>query len=138
MILLQKREVSTMTRRAERISSLIRQDIGELLQAHTNDPRLKTLISVTQVQTSADLKNAKISVSVLGDKKQQEDALKAFRSAARYFRHELAQRLTTRVIPELTFELDQSIERGVRISNLIDQVVSEDAENARARDTESQ
>jgi ribosome-binding factor A len=127
-----------MTRRAERISSLIRQDIGELIQAHTNDPRLKALISVTQVQTSADLKNAKISVSVLGDKKQQEDAIKAFRSAAGYFRHELAQRLTTRVIPELTFELDESIERGVRISNLIDQVVSEDAENARARDTESQ
>ncbi len=126
-----------MTRRAERISSLIRQDICELIQAHANDPRLKGLISVTQVQTSADLKNAKISVSVLGDKKQVEDALKAFRSAAGYFRHELAQRLTTRVIPELTFELDESIERGVRISNLIDQVVSEDAESARTRDSKS-
>jgi ribosome-binding factor A len=127
-----------MTRRAERISSLIRQDIGELLQAHTNDPRLKALISVTQVQTSADLKNAKVSVSVLGDKKQVEDVLKAFRSAAGYFRHELAKRLTTRVIPELTFELDESIERGVRISNLIDQVVAEDAESARTRDSKSE
>ena len=124
-----------MTRRAERISSLIRQDICELLQESTNDPRLKSLISVTQVQTSPDLKNAKIFVSVLGDKKESEDAIKAFRAAAGYFRHELAQRLTTRVIPELTFELDESIERGVRISNLIDRVISEDAHDAGTRDS---
>jgi ribosome-binding factor A len=126
-----------MTRRAERISSLIRQDICELLQEQINDPRLRSLISVTRVQTSADLKNAKVSVSVLGDKKQAEDALKAFKSAAGYFRHELAQRLTTRVIPELTFELDESIERGVRISTLIDQVIAEDNDSARKRDPES-
>jgi ribosome-binding factor A len=126
-----------MTRRTERISSLIRQDICELLQEQINDPRLRSLISVTQVQTSVDLKNAKIYVSVLGDKKQAEDALKAFRSAAGYFRHQLAQRLTTRVIPELTFELDESIERGIRISGLIDKVVSEDAQNAGTRDSES-
>ena len=76
-----------MTRRAERISSLIRQDICELLREHTNDPRLKSLISVTQVQTSPDLKNAKVFVSVLGDKKQSEEALKAFKSAAGYNLH---------------------------------------------------
>ena len=127
-----------MTRRAERISSLIRQDIGELLQAHTNDPRLRSLISVTQVKTSADLKNARVYVSVLGDKKQAEDALKAFKSASGFFRHELAKRLNTRVIPELTFELDESIERGVRISNLIDQVITKDAENASTRHSESE
>jgi len=125
-----------MTRRAERISSLIRQDICELLQGHINDPRLKSLISVTQVQTSPDLKNAKVFVSVLGEKNEADNALKAFRSAAGYFRHELSHRLTTRVIPELTFELDESIERGVRLTKLIEQVTAEDAQNAAARHSE--
>jgi ribosome-binding factor A len=122
-----------MTRRAERISSLIRHDIGELLQGHTNDPRLKAFISVTQVETSSDLKTSKVYVSVMGNKKETEEALKAFRSAAGYFRHELSRRLTTRVIPELSFELDESIERGIRLTSLIEQVTTEDALNADTR-----
>lgn len=125
-----------MTRRAERISNLIRQEISELLKVNINDPRLKSLISVTKVSTSPDLRNCKIYVSVLGDEKEAQDAIRGFRSATGFLRRELSHRLTTRVTPELTFELDSSIERGVKLLNYIDQVIAEDASQERARNSE--
>ena len=125
-----------MTRRAERVSSLIRQEICQLLQENVNDPRLKSLISVTQISTSPDLKNAKVSISVLGDKNEAKEVLTGFKSAAGYFRHELSKRIKIRSIPELTFQLDDSIERGSRVLNLIDKVVAEDSQNENRRNPE--
>lgn len=125
-----------MTRRAERVSNLIRQEISDLLKEHVNDPRLKSLISVTKVSTSPDLRNSRIYISVLGDETEAQEALKGFKSATGYFRHELSHRLTTRVMPELTFELDNSIERGVKLLNLIEQVVADDAAQEHARNPE--
>jgi ribosome-binding factor A len=123
------------TRRAERVSSLIRNEICQLLLENVNDPRLKSLISVTQVTTSSDLKNAKVYVSVLGDKVEAAEALKGFQSAAGYFRHELGDRIKIRSIPELTFHLDDSIERGTRVLGLIDKVSAEDSADEHRRDT---
>jgi ribosome-binding factor A len=116
-----------MSRRAERVSNFIRREISEMLREHINDPRLKTLISVTKVSTSADLRNSKVYVSVMGNKEEAQEALKGFQSAAGYLRRELSHRLTTRVVPELIFELDDSIEKGVRLLNLIEQVTADDA-----------
>ena len=115
-----------MTRRAERVSTLIRQEICELLLEHVNDPRLNGLISVTEVSTSPDLKNARIYVSVMGDEKTANETMKGFRSATGFFRKELSHRLRLRYVPELTFEIDTSIERGARILNIIEQVSEED------------
>jgi ribosome-binding factor A len=125
-----------MTRRAERVSTLIRQEICELLLEHINDPRLNGLISVTQVSTSADLKNARIYVSVLGDDETVKDTMKGFRSATGYFRRELSHRLRLRYVPELSFEIDNSIARGARIINIIDRVSEEDEKNERQRNSE--
>jgi len=125
-----------MTRRAERVSNLIRQEICQLLQENVNDPRLKSLISVTQISTSPDLKNAKVLISVLGDKNESKEVLTGFKSAAGYFRHELSKRIKIRSIPELTFQLDDSIERGSRVLNLIDKVVAEDSQNENQRNPE--
>jgi ribosome-binding factor A len=121
------------TRRAERVSSLIRNDIVQLLRENVNDPRLKSLISVTAVTTASDLKNSKVFVSVMGTKKEAEDALQGFKSAAGYFRHELGDRIRLRSIPELTFQLDDSIERGARVVDLINKVSAEESENERKR-----
>lgn len=123
------------TRRAERVSSLIRQEICELLLEQVNDPRLKNFISVTEVSTSPDLKNAKIFVSVLGDEQNAKDVLQGFKSASGYLRRELSRRLLLRYAPELSFELDTSIERGVRITNLIQQVSEEDSDHESGRDS---
>jgi len=115
-----------MTRRTERLNHLIQAEISDLLQKHINDPRLNGLISVTGVEISGDLKNAKVSFSMLGGSLNRADVLKGFNSAAGFLRRELAHRLNIRVTPVLSFEFDDSIEHGVDLVNLIDRVAAED------------
>jgi len=115
-----------MTRRTERLNHLIQIEISDLLRKHINDPRLNGLISVTAVEISNDLKNARVSISTLGDALDRNEVLKGFNSAAGYMRRELAHRLNIRVTPELSFEFDDSIEHGVNLINLIDRVAAED------------
>jgi ribosome-binding factor A len=115
-----------MTRRTERLNHLIQIEISDLLRKHINDPRLNGLISITAVEISNDLKNARVSISTLGDTLDRDEVLKGFNSAAGYMRRELAHRLNIRVTPDLSFEFDDSIEHGVNLVNLIDRVTAED------------
>lgn len=116
-----------MTRRAERVSSLIRQKISVILQEQANDPRLRNFISITGVTTSDDLKQVKIYVSVMGQEADNaQDVLKGLKAATGFLRRELGKHLVLRFIPELTFELDDSIEHGARMLNLIDQALLQD------------
>jgi len=116
-----------MTRRTERLNHLIQAEISDLLQKHINDPRLNGLISVTGVEISTDLKNARVSFSTLGGSLDRDEVLKGFNSAAGYLRRELAHRLNIRVTPELSFEFDDSIEHGVNLIQFIDKVAAEDS-----------
>jgi ribosome-binding factor A len=114
-----------MSHRIERVNSLIRQEISELLQRQVNDPRLVNLITVTEVLTSADLKHARVFISSIGSESDKEEKLKGLVSASGFFRRELGRRIKLRYIPELSFEWDDSIERGNNILQLIDKVTSE-------------
>ena len=118
-----------MTRRTERVSSLIQQEISDLLREQINDPRLASLISVTRVSTSPDLRHAKVFVSTLGDEANKSEILRGFAAASGFLRRELANRLRIRHMPELSFHLDDSIERGAEVLRLIEQVISKNAEN---------
>ncbi|MBM4451235.1 MAG: 30S ribosome-binding factor RbfA [Chloroflexi bacterium] len=118
-----------MTRRAERISSLIRKEISDLLLEQVNDPRLSSLISVTEVWTSHDLNNAKIYISTLVGEANKSEILDGFNAASGFLRRELGNRLRLRQVPHLSFHFDDSIERGARILGLIEQVTSDNAEN---------
>ena len=111
-----------MTRRTERINNLLRQEISDLLRRQIKDPRLSSFISVTKVVTSPDLRHAKVLVSVFGDEVQKEAVLQGFSAASGFFRRELAQRLTLRRIPELSFHADDSIEQGARVLKLINEL----------------
>jgi ribosome-binding factor A len=106
----------------ERVNSLIRQEISELLRYQVKDPRLDTYITVTAVDTSSDMRHAKVFVSRLGGGEEKEKTLGVLASAAGFFRRELASRLKLRRIPELSFQWDDSLERGDRLLRLIDQV----------------
>ena len=117
-----------MTRRIERISNLIRQEISELLRQQVNDPRLTSLISVTKVSTSRDLKHAKVFVSALVDETNKSEILQGFTAASGFFRRELARRLRLKHIPELSFHFDGSIERGTEVLRLIEQTSSNSTE----------
>jgi len=118
-----------MTRRTERLNHLIQRELSELLRKHINDPRLNGLISVTGVEISKDLNNATVSISALGDNIDKEAVLKGFKSAAGFLRRELAHRLNIRVTPVLSFEFDDSIERGVNLVTLIDSVAARDTKD---------
>ena len=114
-----------MVHRIERVNSLIRQEISQLLQRQVNDPRLGSFITVTEVSTSADLKYARVFVSRIGSAEEKQETLNALVSASGFFRRELAKHLKLRYIPVLSFQWDDSIERGDHLLQLIDEITSE-------------
>ncbi len=111
-----------MSHRIERINSVIREEISNLLQEQVKDPRLGNFISITQVVTSPDLKHAKIYISFLGSPEQKQEALDALTRATGFFRRELTKNLRLRRIPELSFHWDDSIERGDYLMRLFDRI----------------
>ena len=111
-----------MAHRIERVNSLIRQEISDLLQRQVKDPRLGNFIAVTEVFTSPDLKYAKVFVSHIGSEEEKQKTLSALASASGFFRRELGRRMKLRYTPELIFQWDDSIERGDRLLQLIDRL----------------
>ena len=102
----------------ERINEDISRVLGGLLR-DIKDPRVRQgMISITAVDTTGDLRYAKVFLSVFGLEHEKE-FLKGLKSAAGYLRRELGQALNLRYTPELLFELDKSIERGARISSIL-------------------
>ncbi len=114
-----------MAHRIERVNSLIRQEISQLLRHQVNDPRLGNFIAVTAVSTSPDLKYAKVFVSRIDSDEEKQETLSALASASGFFRRELARRLKLRYIPVLSFQWDDSIGRGDHLLQLIDEITSE-------------
>lgn len=113
-----------MSHRLERVNSLIREELSEMLRRDIKDPRLGTFVSITGVVTSPDLKNATIYVSYFGSNEEKQGTIKALVSATGFFHHELVKRLDMRHVPDLHFQWDDSIERGARLLHLIDEVSS--------------
>jgi len=111
-----------MGHRIERVNSLIRQEISELLQRQVKDPRLGSFVIVTEVSTSPDLRHAKIFISRIGSGEEKQETLSGLAAASGFFRNKLAKRLRLRHIPELSFQWDDSIERGGHLLQLIDEI----------------
>src|SRR5499427_3872354 len=108
------------SRRIERINHLLRQEIADLLTREVKDATLSTsLISITEVETSPDLRSAKVYFSVYGDEEQIKVAGDHLRRAAGFLHHNLKERLDLRHTPHLEFVLDQSLARGDRIMRLM-------------------
>jgi ribosome-binding factor A len=104
----------------------MRIELIEIIEREINDPRIG-FITVTSVRVSPDLSHARVSISSLGDVEQRKKALKGLRSAAGFIRHALSRRLHhLRRIPELTFDYDETLEKGNRIEALLNQIKSDD------------
>jgi ribosome-binding factor A len=108
-------------KRLDRVNQLIREEISMLLQRELKDPRLG-FVTVTQVETSPDLRTAKVFVSVLGDETKWKASLTALASARGFVRNWLRQHLDLRQIPELDFRADRSMEHAARIQELLRQL----------------
>lgn len=113
-----------MTRRMERVNELLRGEVSNVVLWEIRDPRVSPLLSITGVDTSSDLRHARVYVSVMAPSDEQGEALRALRSASGFIRRALHRRLHIRRIPDLAFELDTTIEEGEQMLHLIDRVVS--------------
>ena len=114
-----------MSRRGDRINGLLREEISRLLSREIKDPRLSGLLTITQVRTSSDLRNAKVYLSVLGNDEANTTALQGIQSAATFLRKQLRERLRLKYVPFLTFEIDDSMETSDHIFRLMDQARQE-------------
>ena len=114
-----------MSRRIERLNSMIRRDISELLRYEVKDPRVSGVVSVTQVNTSNDIQHARVYVSVYGTLREKEDTIAALQSAAGFIRRQLRGRLETRHVPVLRFMLDDTLTEGNQMLDLLDSLAEE-------------
>ncbi|MGD0861512.1 MAG: 30S ribosome-binding factor RbfA [Candidatus Limnocylindrales bacterium] len=110
-----------MSQRTERIDELLRQEIGRALERELADPGIG-FVTVTDVETSADLAHARVWVSVIGSEEQRRETLAALRRAMPYVRHSLNSKIRLRRIPELDVRLDDSVERGTRVLHLLNEL----------------
>ncbi len=109
-----------------RINREFQRELSTLISMEVKDPRISPMTSVVSVDVAPDLKTSKVYVSVLGDAQAQKDTLAGLRSAASFLRSQLAHNLNLRNTPELTFVMDQSIEYGVNMSHMIEDVIEHD------------
>lgn len=112
-------------RRNERLSGETKRVLSEIIRNEVKDPRISDLMSVTDVHVTEDLKFAKVYISCYGDIKPTLDALQ---SARGFIRKEVGKRVKMRLTPELIFEQDDSIEKGIYMSSLINKVIKEEEE----------
>jgi ribosome-binding factor A len=114
------------SRRIERINHLLRQEIAELLSREVKDSTLSTsLISITEVDTSPDLRNAKVYFSVYGDEEEIKVAGDHLKRASGFLHRNLKERLDLRYTPHLEFVLDRSLAQGDRIMRLMRSIEEE-------------
>jgi ribosome-binding factor A len=109
--------------RSRRIGEQIQRELSEIIRAELKDRRVG-LVTITDVEVTPDHAHAKVFFTLLGDAGQIETTLRALEHAAGFLRSQLARRIRLRTVPELQFKYDASVERGARLSRLIDEAVS--------------
>ncbi|MDD2496212.1 MAG: 30S ribosome-binding factor RbfA [Tissierellia bacterium] len=119
--------------RNNRLSGEMRKVISEIIRTQVKDPRISDLTSVTDVHVTEDLKYAKVYISVYGD---SESTLEALQSAKGFIRREVGKNIKMRITPELIFEKDDSIEKGIYMSSLIDKVINNEAGKGHENESE--
>jgi len=120
-------------KRNSRLSGEMKKVISDIIRKDVKDPRISDLMSVTDVNVTEDLKFAKVFISVYGD---YEPTLEALQSAKGFIRREVGRNIKMRITPELIFVKDDSIEKGIYMSSLINKVIKDEASNKVIKDEE--
>ena len=111
-----------------RVNGEVHRVLAEIIRSEIKDPRINPMTTVVSVEVAPDLKTCKAWISVLGNEESQKDTLAGLRSAEGYIKNQLARKINLRNTPEIRFIIDQSIEYGVTMSKLIDDVNRADDE----------
>ena len=109
-----------------RINGEVLKELSKIIREEIKDPRIHPMTSVMSVEVAPDLKTCKAYISVMGTRAEKENTIRGLTSAVGYIRRQLAANLNLRNTPELRFILDESIEYGVNMSKLIDEVTRKD------------
>lgn len=116
-------------RRIERLNSLLKEVISDVIRREVKNPHLTSLVTITHVDITRDLRQAKVYVSVIGDAKRKEEALAALRSASGFIGVHASKQVIIRYFPELTFILDDSLEKQMRIEELLSEIKAKRNDN---------
>jgi len=108
--------------RPERVAELMKREIAGILAHELRDPRVSSMVSVTDVEVTKDLSFARVFVSLLAEGEERERTLVALQRASGFVRHQLAPRLGLREVPDLRFVHDASIERGARVEEILKKI----------------
>jgi ribosome-binding factor A len=110
--------------RIERISEEVKREASQIILNELKDPRISKMISVTKAVVTKDMRYAKIYVSIMAENEEKKSVFEGLKNAAGFIRKELGSRIQLRYSPEVIFEIDDSIEYGMKISNLLKQISS--------------
>ena len=113
--------IKVVSRRLSRVKETLKEKISQIIQKELKDPRIG-FVTITSVDVSKDLKYATVFLSILGNDEKRKECLVGFESAKGYIKSELGKRVRIKFLPDLKFEIDQTIDEGIRISKLINQV----------------
>lgn len=121
----------TPQRRPQRVATLIRREVSDMLQNGIRDERVsRGMVSLTEVEVAGDLQHCRIYVSIYGDEADRDSVLEGLRSASSYVRRELGRRLQLRRAPEVAFRLDRGLEQGTEVLSLLSRLDKERGERA--------
>lgn len=119
--------------RTRRVGEQIQRELAQLIQQELKDPRIG-MVTVSAVEVSRDLAYAKVYISTLNPEQDLDQTLKVLRRASGFLRRELGRRMLLRIVPELRFVYDESIERGSRLNSLIEEAISKDRKKSDTED----
>lgn len=108
-----------------KINDEIQKELSEIIRTEIKDPRISVITSVLKVDTTSDLKYCKVYISVLGDEEQKQEVINVLKNAAGFIRKQIAHNINLRNTPEFKFELDNSLEHGIKMTKLIDELNKE-------------
>ena len=111
--------------RTDRLNSLLREVISDVIQKHVKNPHVGEFVTVTRVEITRDLRYAKVYVSIIGDHQNKESTMTALQSAAGFIGVRASKQVVMRYFPELTFKLDDSVDQHIKIQSLLDEVNQE-------------
>lgn len=111
------------TNRMERVNEEFKRELGKIIDQDLKNPNITGLISVTKVKVSPDLKTARVYISILNSK-SKKNTLQALKNAVGYIKSELAKRIVLRYTPDIIFELDESMEYGAKIDNILKEIMT--------------
>ena len=115
--------------RTSRISEEIKKSLSQIIMNELKDPGITGMISITQVETTKDLSYSKVYISVFGSEEQKKSSLNALKKSSGFMKRELGRMVKLRKIPELIFELDNSVEYGMHMNEVLSKISHKKEDN---------